>query len=187
MSLALYDDGNPNLRLLRHPRRPLTEKQWASAFDEFLAIHCLKFPNDLIPLLSYGKYIKTLMQTGYNWSLYDREFRRIREESLCEWDHIHLDLQLIATKTPMKSEPSAYDSRSSLRPSFSTSNINRSPTCFLYNSEGKRCFRSNCSYRHACSSCSNRHPVYFCRKLQNQNSQKPKDSAPQSSTSSKAQ
>ena len=164
LSLAIQDDDNPSLRFMRNPRRPLTEKHWAAAFDEFVAIHCLKFPSDLIPLLSYGKYIKLLMSTGYNWAIYDREFRRMREETLCAWDHIHLDLQLMATKHQTKPDSHSFSGYRARKYNNNAVQSNKSRVCFAFNSPVQRCTRPHCPYEHVCKSCSNSHPVFMCRK-----------------------
>ena len=103
------------------------------------------------------------MSTGYNWAIYDREFRRIREETLCAWDEIHLDLQLMATKHHSKPDNYSFTGYKARKYTSNTPSSKKARVCFAFNSPVQRCTRAPCPYKHICKYCSNSHPAYMCR------------------------
>ena len=55
MSLS---DSFPKLNFRPNKRRPLTESEWGSAWDDFTAIYTQKYPEQLNDLIRYGKLLK---------------------------------------------------------------------------------------------------------------------------------
>jgi len=144
----------PTLNLTPKKRRALTEREWSTAFDDFVAIYCRKHPADLQDLLTYGKFIKTLMNTGDNWHYYDYMFRTDREHSHCNWSQIRIDLQISASRNQ-------YGTKS-LKSQSSTSNFIPKGYCFYFHAENKHCARGNdCYYKHNCMRCGRIHPSYL--------------------------
>lgn len=68
-SLSMNTASAPSLQLLPKKNRPLTEKEWISAFDDFTAIYCQKYPMLISDVITYGKFVKNLMHKGHNWRM----------------------------------------------------------------------------------------------------------------------
>ena len=67
-TMSLHDSGNaPTLRFAPQKKRSLTETEWCTAWDEFLAVYTQKPRNDLSDLITYSRHIKDLMQSGADW------------------------------------------------------------------------------------------------------------------------
>ena len=159
LNISVSSTQNPALSLLPKKPRVLTEREWNSAFDEYIAVYCRKFPELLYDLLTYGKFVKNLMAKGHNWVYYDSKFRRDREHSKCPWTVIRVDLKIEAAqftevrKTPFRNQR------------YPTKNENEKIPfgyCFYFHSKNQRCDRANCKYKHECTLCSKRHPNYLC-------------------------
>lgn len=149
-------DSTPTLDLAPRKRRPLTEREWILAFDDFLAIYVRKFPNEIQDLLSYGKFIKELMTKNFNWSYYDHKFRKDREYNLCKWTTIRIDLQIAASHKTNLVEKEKFR-----QPGLPQQNY-QIPVgfCFNFHSKDKRCSVSYCKWKHICARCFSKHPMY---------------------------
>ena len=89
LQLALNSYNNKaSLEFTPKKNRKLSEREWCSAFDDFVAIYVRKHPEEMQDLLSYSKFVKKLMAAGDNWHHYDYNFRVDREHSLCNWSRI---------------------------------------------------------------------------------------------------
>lgn len=169
-AFSMNDSGTaPTLELLPKKRRPLTDKEWCKAFDDFLAVYTKKYPNEIQDLISYGKFIKQLMNCGHNWFMYDTQFRKDREFSLCKWTTLRVDLHFTATNTPSTS------SQRSVTMPISTSLSIPKGFCFAYHSRDKKCYNKMCRWSHSCPRCSSVHPSYYScmRDRPNQHFQSP--------------
>ena len=61
-TMSLHDAGKaPTLQFVPQKKRPLTETEWCTAWDEFLAVYTQKHANDLSDLITYSRHIKDLM------------------------------------------------------------------------------------------------------------------------------
>lgn len=98
----------PAVDFIPKRRRALREHEWSVAFDDFVAIFGTTKPDQLTGLMTYGKFIKKLMLKGHNWSLYDCQFRKDREHSLCPWSTIRVDLQITASERQSTSYTSSF-------------------------------------------------------------------------------
>lgn len=157
-ALALNNSSatNPALTLAARRRRNLTQLEWASAFDEFIAVSVAKRPHELSDLLTYGKFIKKLMRDSKNWSQYDKKFRTDREYKMCAWSSIRVDL-LLDINSPVQSQSHSSNFRSQNK-----SQNEPIPTgyCFSYHKQNERCEAKHCQYKHTCKRCDKRHPMY---------------------------
>lgn len=72
--------------------------QWQKAFEIFSSIYLQQFPQCAIPLIRYGQTIRDLHQKGFDWKLYDTEFRRLRqlEPDTHPWDRLDYELWAFA-------------------------------------------------------------------------------------------
>ena len=96
-TMSLIDNGTPTLNFAPQRKRLLTEIEWCTAWDDFLAVYTQKHPHHLTDLITYSRHINELMQTGADWQQYDHQFRVDREYSLCSCAAVCVDLQLAAT------------------------------------------------------------------------------------------
>ena len=118
----------PAIELQPKKKRALNEREWGRAWDDYIAIYTRRYPEQLWDLLTYGKFIKNMMDMGHNWSYYDSNFRKDREFSLCNWTTIRIDLQIQASKS--------YYRHHILPTKNSNSHIPRG--CLLYTSPSPR-------------------------------------------------
>lgn len=95
MALTIQgDEDNPTLGVVSKRKYELEELEWATAFDDFMAVYLLKYPNDRSDILTYAKHIKIMMRDQLNWRAYDQKFRQGREMTGCKWSSIRVDLQI---------------------------------------------------------------------------------------------
>ena len=145
------NSDNPSLDLVPKKKRNLSEREWNSAFNDFLAVYCYRYPHELTELLTYSKFINGLMNSNSNWIFYDLRFRKDREFSLCKWTTIRLDLQLEANRISgqQKSQPQQQLN-------------NKIPLgyCYAYHCSHLKCYKDKCTYKHTCHRCSTNHPSY---------------------------
>ena len=154
-TLALNSvDGPPSLKFLPKRKSFLSELDWSCAFDEFLAVYVGKFPEELGGLLSYSRFIKSMMKDRLNWRMYDQKFRMAREVTRCTWETIRIDLQLECTRSLPPLSPSVTPAQ--------TPAVAHPPVgyCFQYHAKGRFCSESNCAYKHSCPRCGGPHPMY---------------------------
>ena len=122
------DSSTPSLTIENRKKRTLSETEWCQAWDEFVAVYCLKYPSELSQLLSYGKHIKLLMRQGNNWSFYDAQFRKDREFLRCSWAVVRVDLQIAAVQQMNTANHSRYVPQQT----FQVNRISRVPKSFCY-------------------------------------------------------
>ena len=155
--MSLHDNGNaPSLQFSPRRRRPLTESEWCSAWDDYLAVYTLKHPTTLVDMITYAKSIKDLMKSGSEWRNYDQQFRSDREHNKCSWAAVRVDLQIAATLKPTNETRTNQPFRSS------PSQQQTIPFgyCFDYHKPNTRCNKQNCKYKHLCARCGQQHPMF---------------------------
>ena len=140
----------PRLNLNPKAKKFLDESQWASAFDIYVAIYCMKYPNQLQELLSYGNTIKRLMKNKSRWWVYDKQFRLTRQYSKCSWANIRVDLYLNCQ--------TATESRNFRN--FRRFEAIPRGYCYRYHSKEQACRNEVCKFSHACIRCKRQHPMY---------------------------
>ena len=148
-------------------RRELSEREFLEALDDFLAVYCEKYPNELSDLLSYAKLLKSLMKQGANWRFYDAEFRRDREMTRMAWTNIRIDLYVTATAFFNRPHPATVGARTAPIPIRQSNPANRVPVgyCFDFHRRDGRCpNKDKCTYKHECPTCPGSHPIFMCAK-----------------------
>ena len=151
-------ENTASLGLAAKKKRKLSEREWGSAFDDYVAIYTRKHPEDMQDLLTYSKFIKKLMGAGDDWHYYDYHFRKDREHYLCKWSHIRVDLQIDAArnKTFHAATTSAHGTNYSRR-SFVPIGY-----CFNYHAKHTVCQKGrSCTFNHTCPRCSVFHPAFL--------------------------
>jgi len=168
MALSSTDDS-PMLTFIPKKKRPLTQTEWGSAFDVYIAVYVQRYPAQLNDILSYAQHIKELMRSNSNWAYYDTRYRQDREFKHCSWLTVRKDLELWAFRQPV--QPAAIN----------TPRNERVPRghCFKYHSRGSYCSNgSNCRFKHQCPRCTRNHPAYAkCNQQNQQTSNKPNATA----------
>ena len=158
--------NTPTLNFSPNRRRTLTENEWSAAWDQFLVVYTIKFPDQLPDLISYAQTIRSLMKTGQNWAMYDTQYRMDREYSHCPWTALRVDLQLAAQHFPQQQRQPRYtpNFRPNPQPNFRPYS-QRLPNgyCIKYHTRNETCPHSDaCRYNHHCPKCHRNHPTFMC-------------------------
>ena len=148
-------------------KRIVTIDQWTTAFQTFVAIYTVRFPNSAPGLMKYSATVRDLAAKNANWRYYDENFRYLCQKSLFPWEEIHWELWL-----------QAHHMTSSSSQGNPANNINRQvkqpfPRGFCWKfHQGDKCF--GCNFKHNCFKCGALHPASKCKQI--------KPSAPTSRT-----
>ena len=159
-----HPTGHPTLSFTPKRKRVITENEWAAAWDDFLAVYLVKYPQEISDLLTYGKQIKEMMRAGLNWRFYDRQFRVARESTRCSWAAVRVDLQLNAVlqanlSPPFRQQHKNYNTNTNPLQYRPTSRIPPG-FCYKYHTPAEYCNTNNCQYKHRCPKCDRKHPLY---------------------------
>ena len=143
-----------SLEPAQKPKRIATIHQWLTAFQTFVAIYTVQFPNDAPALMKYSETVRDLAAKNAHWRYYDENFRFLRQKALFPWDQIHWELWLQAhhmnrAAPSVSSESSHKNSRQAFLTGF----------CWKFH-RGDKC--SGCNFKHECFKCGNRHPANQC-------------------------
>ena len=175
MSVKNVDDV-PSLSVTKSEKRSfLTYNQWCVAFEIFVAIHSMKYPNDTPGLMKYASLIRLLHTNGQGWYKYDRSFRHLRSlNPSVPWSKIKSTLWSVATlvKAP-RVTPVAHDKL----PQYNGPPFRRGPAepeskglvkgfCWSYNETGSCVLgwpnSKSCPHKHVCTACKGSHPRCLC-------------------------
>lgn len=179
-SFAITKSGEtPAIQLKPRQKRFLSENDWQTAFDTFMAVYTLAYPNDLQDLITYGQTIKRMMTKKQRWWHYDRQFRMAREFNKCSWLTIRIDLQLESQQPT---------------PAVAVKNNFRKPQarlplgyCFLYHNRWTYCDKKQCKYDHSCPKCRGNHPEYRCGQVSSSTSRDRTDHGQRNNPASRQQ
>ena len=161
------DNETPNLALKSSKRRKLTELEWCNAFDTFAIAYHKYYPSAFPGVLLYGKFIKRMMlKNRINWHYYDEVFRKERKARRMPWTVSRQDLfnnLLLEQPEAGPSGNGSFQKNRSFRDGKSQFNGRDSVQpgyCFAYNQTDGRCTKRDCTYKHRCEKCNERHPTY---------------------------
>ena len=166
-SSSLSSEPIVSLEPAQASKRIVTIDQWTTAFQTFVAIYTVRFPNSAPGLMKYSATVRDLAAKNANWRYYDENFRYLRQKSLFPWEEIHWELWL-----------QAHHMTSSSSQGNPANNINRQvkqpfPRGFCWKfHQGDKCF--GCNFKHNCFKCGAVHPASKCKQI--------KPSAPTSRT-----
>ncbi len=130
--------------------------QWTSAFQIFVAVYTVRFPDMAPALMKYSATVRDLAAKNAHWKYYDENFRFLRQKSLFPWDEIHWELWLQAH----------HMNRNSFQPSSQVSSAKQLKQpfprgfCWKFH-QGDQCF--GCNFKHECFKCGASHPAFRCR------------------------
>ena len=104
-----------------------------------------------------------------SWSVYDQQFRQLRQNQLILWDRIHTEFWIKAAITPSMPYPESFRQQNKLfRPKSNFQSNSRSTqgrfldnTCWKYNKRGF-CGLSSCTFQHKCGFCRGSHNAMQC-------------------------
>ena len=79
---------------VQNPKKVSSINDWVSAFHTFVAIYCVKFPNETPNLIKFCETVRDIATCGGDWSNYDEQFRYIRQANPRQypWDIVHWEL-----------------------------------------------------------------------------------------------
>ena len=78
-----------SLEPVQNTKRIATIDQWTSAFQIFVAIYTVRFPETAPALMKYSATVRDLAAKNAHWRYYDENFRYLRQKSLFPWGEIH--------------------------------------------------------------------------------------------------
>ena len=147
-----------SLEPVQNTKRISTIDQWTSAFQIFVAIYTVRFPESAPGLMKYSATVRDLAGKNAHWRFYDENFRYLRQKSLFPWDEVHWELWLQAhhmTKGP--SPGGVHMSSAANKPA-------KQPFprgfCWKYH-QGEKCF--GCNFKHDCFKCGGDHQASKCK------------------------
>ena len=168
--MSFSKDGKPGIRLLPRRRRPLAEREWEEAFADFMAVYVQAHPYSTNDLLTYNKYVHSLMRKYPSWEMYDMEFRRDKEKSGMPWTHVRADLvlKLVASYRSGASSMGRAETGRSKGNGAARSARTHVPRgyCYDYHNPGSSCADlQRCTYSHKCPfpKCGGSHPLSNCK------------------------
>ena len=133
----------------------------------YVAVYVQK-PNlkgDLPNLFSYWWEIKAMAAEGDDYILYDDLFRKERAAMVqvgahpWDWATFRQDLYNKSCRSMRATSYTAAKTNSYSRAMVSTPK----GFCFDYHAQGRRCTKTNCTYKHTCSCGRGAHPLYSCK------------------------
>ena len=162
VTLALSQETNNNLALkITKPKAAnLTLQQWEDSFLVYMAVYTQKY-NVCTAMCTYMRDVKDLGRRGANFLFYDEQFRLERQTTHCNWDSVHTGLMFQAT-TPFRFNTNKHEAKPKPVPYKVPKGY-----CNAYHTRHTVCKTSNCSFRHECPVCEDRHPIYRCPKPRN--------------------
>lgn len=83
-----------SLEPVQNSKRLNSIDQWTSAFQIFVAVYTVRFPDMAPALMKYSATVFDLAAKNAHWKYYDENFRFLRQKSLFPWDEIHWELWL---------------------------------------------------------------------------------------------
>ena len=154
--------GSPQLSLQPKKKRQLSETEWASAMDVFVAIYLERYPSKSTEILTYVKSVKELMHERADWAYYDFHYRSDRALTREPWTTTNPALEAKARYRGFKSKPQPNKVNQSFRGNSNYDNKSQIPYgfCFAYHSQGRRCTAMPCNYSHVCYNCTRNHPAF---------------------------
>ena len=146
-----------SLEPLQNFKRITSIDQWTTAFQVFVAVYTIRFPDSAPGLMEYSATVRDLAAKNAHWRYYDENFRYLRQKTLFPWDEVHWEEWLQAhhmTKISSSNIPSSsFNNRQSKQPF---------PRGFCWKfHQGEKCF--GCNFKHACFKCGGAHPVTKCK------------------------
>ncbi len=150
------------------PKTLGTFNMWSKAFEIFMEVHLMRYPEEAAQLL---RYVRLVRDAAYmharskiqHWRLYDTEFRKkLARYPTIRWDTTdqYLWNRLVILQLAGASGSSTNDNRSKKGgASFKSKN-----PCKEFNSEAG-CSRAKCRFTHICDYCKKpRHTSLVCNK-----------------------
>ena len=131
---------------------------WVSAFNVFVAVYTMKFPENSPSLMHYIHTIMELAHNGGDWVNYDHEFRVARVAEPRPWHELNTELYMTYryARAPGRQAPANKG-----RGDNQTRRNFPSGTCWKFHA-GKECNRSTCQFPHSCYICNGMHPAFQC-------------------------
>ena len=157
---SLSSGAQLTLEPCKQTKKVASINQWISAFNTFVAIYVVRFPNEAPKLLKYCEIVRDIAAKFGDWLFYDEQFRLLRQTAPNKypWDAVHWELWLKVTFRG-RQPPFTGD-----RPNNNRPRSNQLPfpkgTCWAFQA-GRFC-GSGCKFDHKCFKCGAKHPATRC-------------------------
>ena len=140
-------------------RKLMTIEQWTDAFNVYMSVYRIKFPEQSEHLSTYLNTVRKISNEKGHWHYYDTNFRKVKQDIGLQWNQIHSELYVTALtrkqKQPFRSGrdlPSSGGSRQTVTIKGTCNRFNRGSDC------------PGCDYKHICKHCGGKHPGFKCWK-----------------------
>ncbi|CAC5388025.1 unnamed protein product [Mytilus coruscus] len=150
--------------------------QWTAAFDIFMSIHHVKYPNLNLSLIKYAYNITAMSkQFGFHMARsYDEAFCRVRKVMRFDWSVVNDDLwRTVFYEHSNGRQTSNGNNNYRLNRQVGTSPFPRQAQqqnnpfpmgyCWAYCRSGECANMATCRLKHACVRCSKKHATVTCR------------------------
>ena len=154
------------------PRHFLSIHQWTAAFDIFMSLYYIKYPDSILSLIKYAYNVRAMSkQFGFNIARsYDETFRRVRKMMRFDWAVVNDDLWRTAFYENSSSQTSTINRTgkhvgSSPFPKRAQQQHNPFPIgyCWAYCKTGGCSNITFCRLKHQCVQCAKKHATVTCR------------------------
>lgn len=154
------------------PRQFLTIHQWTAAFDIFMSLYYIKYPDSILSLIKYAYNVRAMSkQFGFNIARsYDETFRRVRKMMHFDWAVVNDELWRTAFYENSSSQTSTINRTgkhvgSTPFPKRAQQQHNPFPIgyCWAYCKTGGCSNISFCRLKHQCVQCAKKHATVTCR------------------------
>ena len=85
-----------SLEPVQNYKRITSIDQWATAFQVFVDVYTIRFPDSAPGLMKYSATVRDLAAKNAHWRYYDENSRYLRQKYLFAWDEVHWELWLQA-------------------------------------------------------------------------------------------
>ena len=99
LSFTAPSSGSPKtsqftFEAVQNPKKVSSINDWVLAFHMFVALYCVKFPNETSYLMKFCETVCDIAISGRNWYYYDTQFRCIQQANPWQypWDIVHWEL-----------------------------------------------------------------------------------------------
>lgn len=149
-----------SLEPVQNTKQITTIDHWTSAFQTFVAIYTVRFPDSAPALIKYSATVHDLAAKNAHWRYYNENFRYLRQKSLFPWDEIHWELWLQAHHMTR----SLFPASANYNMGYNSANRQfKQPLprgfCWKFH-QGEKCF--GCNFKHECFKCGAAHPSSKC-------------------------
>jgi len=173
---VLFKTKSVKISTIAKTKQFLSIHQWTAAFDIFMSIYYVKYPNSILGLIKYAYNIRAMSkQFGFHMARsYDETFRRVRKVMGFDWAVVNDELWRTAfyehvNTSQASSNNNNYKSNRQVgnspfpRRVQQQNNLFPPGFCWAYCRTGGCSNFNNCKLKHQCVQCATKHATITCK------------------------